>query len=339
MKISRRSLGLASLGAVSTGIASRRATGAESPELRISSLEGFGFLPLFIALDQHLIERQAAARGLDGIQIRHVPLRSAVVSTDALLAGQLDVVTGTTTSLLVLWDKTGGDVRAVSALGGQVLTLVTRNPNIHSIVDFGPTDRIAVPSVRQGPHSLVIGLALDKALGPGSYGKLDSIQIQSGHADAVTMILNPAHEVNSHFSTLPYVDTELKSVSPKIYKVLTSSDVFGGPTTTISAYASRRFVEANPIKTAALAAALDEANEIIANDRMSAAASYINVTHERFTPEILAELLTREGVLYSGIPTRTMLVAAQMARTGLIKRTPADWRDFHFAFLHDRPGS
>ena len=105
---------------------------------------------------------------------------------------------------------------------GQVLTLVTRDPNVHAITDFGPTARIAVPSVKQGPHSLVIGMALDKALGAGSFNKLDSIQVQSGHADAVTMILNPSHEVNSHFSTLPYVDTELKSLSPKIHTVLPS---------------------------------------------------------------------------------------------------------------------
>jgi NitT/TauT family transport system substrate-binding protein len=336
MKMTRRSAGLAGLAAMSFG---GRAVAQETRVLRISSLEGFGFLPLFIALDRRLIETHAAARGLPDLTIQHVPLRSAVVSTDALLAGQLDAIVGTTTSMLVLWDKTNGDVRAVAALGGQVLTLVTRDPNVHSIVDFGPSDRIAVPSVRQGPHSLVIGLALDRALGPGSYAKLDSIQVQSGHADAVTMILNPAHEVNSHFSTLPYVDIELKSVSPKIHQVLTSSEVFGGPTTIISAYAMRRFVEANPIKTAALVAALDDANAIIANDHMSAAASYINVTHERFTPEVLADLLTREGVLYSGVPTRTMMVAAQMARTGLIRHAPLDWRDFHYPFLHDRAGS
>jgi NitT/TauT family transport system substrate-binding protein len=339
MRISRRATGHGMLALAAASVVPPRAGAAESQELRISSLEGFGFLPLFIALDRRLIEAHAGALGLDGLRINHLPLRSAVVSTDALLAGQLDVIAGTVTSLLVLWDKTNGDVRAVSDLGGQVLTLVTRNPNVHSIVDFGPTDRIAVPSVRQGPHSLVIGMALDKALGAGSYGKLDSIQVQSGHADAVTMILNPTHEVNSHFSTLPYVDIELKSTVPKIHAVLTSSEVFGGPTTIISAYATRRFVEENPIKAAALAAALDEAQEIIANDRMGAANSYIAVTHERFAPEVLAELLTREGVLYSGVPTRTMLIAAQMARTGLIRRPPADWKDFHFPLLHDRPGS
>jgi NitT/TauT family transport system substrate-binding protein len=336
LQFTRRTL---ALGALATTAMSGRAAAAETSELRVSSLEGFGFLPLFIALDRRLIESHAATLGMPDLHIEHRPLRSAIVSTDALLAGQLDVVAGTTTSLLVLWDKTNGDVRSVSALGGQVLTLVTRNPNVRQITDFGPTDRIAVPSVKQGPHSLVIGMALDKALGPGSYNKLDSIQVQSGHADAVTMILNPSHEVNSHFSTLPYVDTELKSPSPKIHAVLTSLEVFGGPTTIISAYATRRFVEENPIKTAALSAALDEANAVIASDRLSAANSYIAVTHERFAPDDLAEKLTREGVLYSGVPTRTMLVAAQMARTGLIKRSPKDWRDFHFPFLHDRAGS
>jgi NitT/TauT family transport system substrate-binding protein len=339
MKISRRSLGSGVLGASAAGLAPRRSCAMETPELRISSLEGFGFLPLFIALDRRLIETHAATLGLENLRIQHTPLHSAVVSTDALLAGQLDVVTGTTTSLLVLWDKTNGDVRGVAALGGQVLTLVTRNPDIHSIVDFGPGDRIAVPSVKQGPHSLVIGLALDQALGPRSYGKLDSIQVQSGHADAVTMLLNPSHEVNSHFSTLPYVDAELKSASPKIHQILTSSEVFGGPTTTISAYATRRFVDANPIKTAALVAALDEANEVIAIDRLVAATGYLNVTHEHVPQEVLADMLTRPGVLYSGVPTRTMLIAAQMARTGLIRRAPANWREYHYNFLHDRAGS
>jgi len=37
--------------------------------------------------------------------------------------------------------------------------------------------------------------------------------------------------------------------------------------------------------------------------------------------------------------TRTMLVAGQMAKTGLLRRTPTGWREYHFSFLHDRLGS
>ena len=85
------------------------------------------------------------------------------------------------------------------------------------------------------------------------------------------------------------METELESATPKINVVLTSSEVSGGPTTTMSAYGTRAFVEANPIKTAALAVALHEANAIIASDRPAAAAIYIAVTKERFTPEALAD--------------------------------------------------
>jgi NitT/TauT family transport system substrate-binding protein len=346
MKRTHRSPGNLSLGrrsfassALAAAVAPRRARAIETTELRISSLDGFGFLPLYIALHRGLIETRAAALGLPGVRVNHVPLHTAIMSTDALLAGQLDVIAGTITSLLVLWNKTAGDARVVSALGGQLNTLVTRNPAIHSIVDFGPTDRIAVPSVRQGPHSLMIGMALDKAFGPGSYGKLDQIQVQAGHPDAVTMVLNASSEVNSHFSTLPYLDTELNSESPKLHAVLTSSDVFGGPATILAAYGTRRFVDENPIKTAALVGALDEAQEVIAKDRMSAARDYLAITHERFTPEAVADMLSREGALYSGVPTRTMVIAEQMARTGLIKRVPSSWKDFHFTFLHDRAGT
>ena len=171
MKIKRRSLGL---GAWPPPPASRHVAPprAKAPDCAFHHWRDSASCRLFIALDRRLIEAHAASLGLENLQIKHVPLRSAVVSTDALLAGQLDVIAGTMTSLLVLWDKTNGDVRSVSDLGGQVLTLVTRNPNVHSIVDFGPTDRIAVPSVKQGPHSLVIGMALDKALGPGSYRQI-----------------------------------------------------------------------------------------------------------------------------------------------------------------------
>ena len=93
MKLQRRSL---ALGAAAAAVAPRRAAASESTELRISSLEGFGFLPLFIALDRRLIETRAATLGLENLRIDHVPLRSAVISTDALLAGQLDVIVGTT---------------------------------------------------------------------------------------------------------------------------------------------------------------------------------------------------------------------------------------------------
>lgn len=339
MTISRRIVSQGALALAASAAVPRRAAASETERLRIASPEGFAMLPLFIALDRRMIVDHAEYLGLEGVTVEHVSPQDARFTPEGLLNGQLDVIVGSVPGLLMLWDKTNGEVKAVADLGGQVLTLVTRNPGVRAIADFGPHDRIAVPDLKLSPQSLMIGMALDKALGPGALGKLDSIQVRLGDADAMAMLLDPNGEVDSHFAAPPYAVTELKSEAPKIHAVLTSLDVLGGPATFVVAYATRRFVEENPIKAAALVSALDEAQEVIANHRMSAAESYLGVTHEKYLTEALAELLTGEGALYSGVPTRTMLIAGQMARSGLISRVPADWKAFHFRLLHDRPGS
>ena len=224
-------------------------------------------------------------------------LHSAVIATDALLAGQLDLICGTITSLLVLWDKTNGRAKVLAGLAGQLVTLVTRNPLVKTVGDFGPDDRIAVPSVKQGPHSILLGIALDKQLGAGAYNRLDSIQVQMGHNDGALAVLTPSSPVNSHFSTLPYMAMERASKNPVVRKVTDLLDPIG-----------------------------------VSRD-------YIAATGEKFEPAALAEMIGRGGNLYATAPLRTDVYAAQMFKTGLIKKAPASWKDYHFPLLHDRQGS
>jgi NitT/TauT family transport system substrate-binding protein len=310
----------------------------EAPVLRLSRLEGFGFLATHVAEDQKLLEKHAALLGIADLRVEWTNLHSGIAGTDGLLAGYLDINCGTTPSLLLIWDKTKGEVRSLAALSGLVSPLVTRNPDIYSIKDFGPNDRIAVPSLRVAPGAVVIGMALDQAFGPGSHGRLDSIQVQLGHSDAVIAMLNPKHEINSHFSTLPFSDVELRSTAPKIRQLLTYPEVMGGNSTTNCVYATRAFVAANPLKAKAVLAALDEANMIIRQNPVIAARSYIRVTGEKWVPENLADLLMRDDNVFTTIPLRSMAWATQMARTGLIKQSPLDWKDYHHAEIIDRDG-
>ena len=315
------------------------AAAPESLELRISFLEGFGFLPALVARQRGLIERHAAALGLPDLKVSWLSLRSAVIATDALLAGQLDLICGTITSLLVLWDKTNGGAKVLAGLGGQLVTLVTRNPAVRTVADFGPDDRIAVPSVKQGPHSILLGIALEKQLGDGAHNRLDPIQVQMGHNDGMLAVLTPSHQVNSHFSTLPYMDTELASASPKVHKVVDLLDIVGGPITTLASYGTEAFAAANPIKARAFLMAVDEANALIVRDPLGVSRDYIAAIGEKFEAAVLAEMIVRKGNLYATEPLRTDVYAAQMAKTGLIRKRPKDWRDYHFAMLHDRTGS
>ena len=266
-------------------------------------------------------------------------LHSAVIATDALLAGQLDLICGTITSLLVLWDKTNGRAKVLAGLGGQLVTLVTRNPLVKTVGDFGPDDRIAVPSVKQGPHSILLGIALDKQLGAGAYNRLDSIQVQMGHNDGALAVLTPSSPVNSHFSTLPYMAMELASKNPVVHKVTDLLDIVGGPITTLAVYGTTQFAAENPIKARAVVLAIDEANDLIVRDPIGVSRDYIAATGEKFEPAALAEMIGRRGNLYATAPLRTDVYAAQMFKTGLIKKAPASWKDYHFAQLHDRQGS
>jgi NitT/TauT family transport system substrate-binding protein len=313
--------------------------GTESGELRVSYLEGFGFLPNLVARQRGLIEKHAAALGLPRVTVTWQSLRSAVIATDALLAGQLDVICGTITSLLVLWDKTNGGAKVLAGLGGQLVTLVTRNPAVITVGDFGPADRIAVPSVKQGPHSILLGIALEKQLGPDARNKLDSIQVQMGHNDGALAVLTPSSPVNSHFSTLPYMDMELASKIPIVHKVVDLLDIVGGPITTLAAYATTKFAAENPIKARAFLMAIDEANILIAEDKLGVSRDYLAATGEKFEAAALAEMIGRKGNLYATAPLRANVYAAQMAKTGLIRKAPADWREYHFPLLHDRQGS
>jgi NitT/TauT family transport system substrate-binding protein len=315
------------------------AAAEEKTELLVGRVPGLTVLPLMVAVDRRLIQKNAAALGLEGVEVNWFNLTGVGVAADMLLTGRMDVLSGGTTNMLVIWDKTNGNVRALAALSGLPSYLLTRNPNIRSIKDFGPSDRIAIPTLRQSPYSVWLGMALEQAFGAGAQDRLNEIQVQLGHPDAVQAILNPISEVNSHFSNLPYADIELRSAMPKVHAVLTSVEVMGGPATSTCIFSTRQFAEANPIKVKALIAALDQANEIIAPDPRSAALSYLNVTREKMTPELLTDMIARKDNIFTATPQRTMLFATYMARAGLLRKQPTSWKDYHFPIIHDRAGS
>jgi NitT/TauT family transport system substrate-binding protein len=257
--------------------------------------------------------------------------------TEALISGSIDMAVTGISNMLLLWDRTKGSVKSVAGVAGTPLLLLTRNPNVKTIKDFGPEDRIAVPTIRASMQAMLLGMALEQAYGPGQHNKLDINQVQIGHPDAMQALLNPQHEINSHFSIPPYQDIALKS--PAVHTVANSIDILGGAATITNAWATQKFVDANPVKVKAFIAALDEASELIAKNPKEAAEIYLNVTKEKISVEELMALLKQPGSIFSATPQRSMLWADYMYRIGLIKAKPASWKEYTFPAIHDRPGS
>lgn len=310
---------------------------AETLEFRISRQPSILYLQEVLMEEKKLIEKHAAALGLKDVKVQWVTITSGGVSTDAMLAGSLDVVTSGVSNLLLLWSRTNGQVKGLAGLVGLPMQLVTRNPKVKTIADFGPDDRIAVPTVKVSMQSTMLGIALEKLYGPGSHTRLDANQVQLGHPDATQAVLNPAHEVNSHFSAPPFQEIALKS--PQVHSVLNSIDVLGGPATITVAFGTQKFVDANPLKVKAFLAALDEAGDMIAKDPKRAAEIYLATTKERMTVDELVALIKTPGGIFTSTPQRTMIYADYMHRIGLLKKKAESWKDYFFPIIHDRAGS
>lgn len=66
---------------------------------------------------------------------------------------------------------------------------------------------------------------------------------------------------------------------------------------------------------------------------------YVASEKARSTPEEILAIMKQEGLRYSMTPAGLGKFAAFMRKIGMIKVTPASWRDYAFEHLHALPGN
>src|SRR5215510_8548040 len=264
---------------------------AELNEIKITKQPGLLFTPMLLMEQHKLVEKHASLVGLPDLKVAWVTIMSGGANNDALLSGSVHITTSGVTNMLLLWGKTNGDVKAIIGVSGLPFKLVTRNPNIKTIKDYGPNDRIAVPTVRQSIQAITLGIALQKTYGDDKVNeRLVPNQVQMGHPDALTAMLNPQHEVTSHFASSPFQEIELKN--PGMHVVLESRDALGGDGHVTLAYGTTKFYEENPKTLRAFLAAYNEAVGMIKSNPKAAAETYLSLVKERATVEEVVTLLT-----------------------------------------------
>jgi NitT/TauT family transport system substrate-binding protein len=310
---------------------------AEVNEIRITKQPSIIYLPMVIMEQNKLVEKHAAAMGMGELKATWMTFASGGAATDALLSGNVDLVTSGVTNLLLLWSRTKGQVKAVSAAAGMPMVLVTRNPNVKTLKDFTDKDRIAVPTIKISSQAMILQMALEQLYGEGGHSKLDAMTVQLGHPDAMAAVLSGNHEVNSHFSAPPYQEQTLKN--PNVHAVINSADVIGGPVTNAVVFGTTKFHDANPKALAAFRAALDEAMKSIAQNKRAAAELYLAATKEKYTVDEILATINQPNVVYSMAPDNTMKLANFMVKIGLIKDKPATWKDFFFPEVHNLNGT
>jgi len=309
---------------------------AEVSEIRISKQYGLPYLSVVVVEQQKLIEKHAKATGLGDVKVNWVTIGSGGTSTDSLLAGNIDFVTSGVSNMLLLWSRTGGQVKAVSAASAVPLIFVTRNPNVKTISDLTEKDKIAVPTIKVSMQSTILGIAAEKLYGEAARGKFDPLTVAMSHPDAAVALLSGG-ELNNHFSAPPYQYQEMKG--PGVRAILNSTDVMGGPATITVIFGTVKFHDANPKTMAAIYAAMGEAMDYINKDKRGAAELYLRATKEKLTVDELAAMMQMPGFAFTLAPNGTLRYAEQMFKTGVIKTQPTSWKDAFFPEAHGLPGN
>jgi NitT/TauT family transport system substrate-binding protein len=311
----------------------------QKTEISLSRQPGIFYMPSHIMEKQKLIEKHAAALGLSGITTKWLTLSGGGAQTDALLAGGVDILNTGTGNLLLLWDRTRGGVKGIVATSAQPMTLISRDPNIKSLRDFGPNDKIAVPTVKVSTQAIVLQIAAAEAFGADQWSKLDVNTVQLGHPDAYVALLNAQHEVRNHFSIPPFTFLELKNV-PGAHVVLSSPDVMGGPLSQAQFFTTTKFADANPKIIQAVRDATKEAQDLIRSDTRTAVEIYKEVTGDKTSVDDLLAWLKEPGMMEWNLqPQGTMKFANHLFKVGTLKTQPKAWTDYYLPVAHDLKGN
>jgi NitT/TauT family transport system substrate-binding protein len=311
----------------------------EKSEISITRQPGILYLPSHVMEKQQLIEKEAAKLGVPNLKVNWASLSGGGAQTDALLSGNVDIVNTGVGNLLLLWDRTKGGVKGIVANSALPLTLVTRNPNLKTLKDYGPNDRIAVPTLKVSTQAILLQMASEKTFGPDQTTKLDANTVQLGHPDAAVMMANPQGEVTSHFAAPPFQFFELKNVKGA-HVVLSSPDIIGGPLTQSQFFTTTKFADANPKVIAAIKAATFVAIAFIRNNTPAAVEIYREITKDKMSAEEILDMLKQPGMMdWIAAPQGTMKFAAHLHKVGTLKTMPGAWTDYYLPVAADLPGN
>ena len=302
---------------------------ARAETIAIAQEYGISYLPLTIMRVQDLLGKAGKAEGID-ITTNWLTFTGGAPMNEALISGNLDIASGGVAPMLVLWDRTRGnmDVKALAALGSMPLFLNTSDANVKTIKDFTDNDRIALPAVKVSIQAIILEMAAAQTFGEAGYNKLNGLTVSMSHPDGLSSLMNGTAGITAHFTSAPFQYQELNS--PKIHKVLDSYQVLGGPHTFNVVWASKKFVDGNPKVVKAFMVALQQAMAFINAHPTEAAKIYIADEKSKSSVQSIVSMIKDPQNVWTMKPQRIMEFAKFMQKTGLIKNVPADTNDVFF---------
>ena len=313
---------------------------ADVATLRVIVPPDLAALPLIVAAHDHLVEKQMEARGLAGVKVQWMA-PAGNNPLDQLLNGQADAVATTDiVGFLLAWDERSGtpqEIRGLAALARMPYQLLSRNPAVATIRDFGPKDRIAVPAVKVSLPAVMLQMAAADEWGAQRYDKLDALTVARDSNAAADALHSGKGDVTADFARTPYADDERGD--PAIHRVMDTYDI-AGPHSVSLVVTTAQFRDANPALCAALVGAITEASGFIKARRGAAAEIYDSMEKSNDIPvEELTDMLGDPDTTFSAAPAGTLRLVNFLHQIGRIRHTPDTWEQLFFPEIYKQPGS
>lgn len=311
---------------------------AETDRLRIGLQYGLPYAQLVLMQGRDFLSTRAREAGVPDLKMEFVTVGGPAVINDSLISGALDIGAIGMSNMITLWDKTRSSlaIRGLAGMNIMPLLLVSRGPRLKTIADYGPDDRIALPSVKVSMQAMMLDILAAKAFGDSEFRKLDPNTVSMGHPDAAAGLMAGGAAFTSHFSSLPYQHFEL--AQPGVHVVASSFDAIG-PHSVSALAATTRFRTQNPKVVAAFLAALQDTTDFINQHRQEAAELYLQVSKDKTTPAELVAMMSDPGVEFTLCPQGAQNTADFMAKIAVIKQRPATWQDMYFDTVPGGNGS
>ncbi|GAU81796.1 ABC transporter substrate-binding protein [Bosea sp. BIWAKO-01] len=313
---------------------------AEVSEVRISKGFGILYLPLIVMQDQQLLEKRAKAAGLGDVKVNWLMLDGGNVINDAMMAGTLDFAGTGAPGFVTLWAKAKGipnvEVVGVSGMSSTALWMMANKPELKTLKDFTPSDKIALPGIKTSLAAVVLQMIAAKEFGAENYAKMDPLTVSLPHPEALGALIGGKTEIKAHFTSPPFQYIEAKA--PGVHRVLNSVDYLGNITLDVT-FAPKRFVDANPKMTQAFIDAMDDATALIAKDKKLAAEIFVRSSKVKVEVAEVQQMIEDPDARFSATPTGVLQFAEFMHKAGSIKVKPAKWSDMFVPQLTARSGS
>jgi NitT/TauT family transport system substrate-binding protein len=310
---------------------------AELGEIVLAPQFGLAYLPLHVIKNQKLLEKHLAKNGLPNTKVGWAQTTGGAAANEALISGNVHVVSGGVGPLLTIWDKTKGnaDVKGIGCFDATALYLNSINPAVKTLKDFTDKDRIALPAVKISIQAVTLKMACDKDF--GQQDKLDHLTVSMSHPDATAAMLSGRTEITGHFSSPPFQFQQLED--PRVRRIVSSFEVLGGPVTFNSAFTTSKFRNDNPKSYKSLFDALVEAHDFIQKNRADSIKIYIDEEKPKLEPTFIEKMMASPDLKHTIVPLNTIKYAQFMHKIGSLKNLPASWKDYYFPEVHGMQGS